>query len=163
LQEDVVAYGCELLGIRPPPVVPFEEASKTMSAMALSFWGESRKVISKRLKVSWGGGCFKNIRMGIGLTKEQLGNLIIIKQSGSEFMGDLYASGAGPDHAICILATSAYMLIRIVAAILVCTISGYLRCSPDLSCAFPNHVSGATTPCRMSSDTRSATLHIARA
>jgi hypothetical protein len=57
-----VAYGCELLGIRPPPVVPFEEASKTMSAMALSFWGESRKVISKRLKVSWGVGCFNNVR-----------------------------------------------------------------------------------------------------
>jgi nucleoside-diphosphate-sugar epimerase len=43
---DVVAEAGRLLGIEPPPVIPFEEAAKTMSPMALSFWADNRKVSS---------------------------------------------------------------------------------------------------------------------
>src|SRR3954463_7701118 len=38
-----VAYGAELLGVAPPPETPFDEAAKTMSPMALSFYAESKR------------------------------------------------------------------------------------------------------------------------
>ena len=44
---DVVAEAARLLGQPPPPLVPFEEAAAGMSEMALSFWGENRKVASR--------------------------------------------------------------------------------------------------------------------
>lgn len=47
---DVVAYACELLGRTPPPAIPFEEAAKDMSAMALSFWADNRRVRNDRIK-----------------------------------------------------------------------------------------------------------------
>ncbi len=43
---DVVAEAGRLLGIEPPPVIPFEQAVKVMSPMALSFWADDRKVSS---------------------------------------------------------------------------------------------------------------------
>ncbi|WP_234052808.1 MULTISPECIES: NAD-dependent epimerase/dehydratase family protein [unclassified Xanthobacter] len=45
-----VIYGAKLLGCEPPPIVPFEEAARTMSPMALSFWGASKRVSNRRLK-----------------------------------------------------------------------------------------------------------------
>ena len=47
---DVVAYACELLGVAPPSAVPFEEAAKSMSPMALSFWRDNRRVDNTRIK-----------------------------------------------------------------------------------------------------------------
>lgn len=47
---DVVAYGCELLGVAPPPAVPFEEARVAMSPMALSFWRDDRRVSNRRIR-----------------------------------------------------------------------------------------------------------------
>ena len=47
---DVIAYACELLGRPVPPVVPWEEAAPTMSAMARSFYSESRRVRNDKLK-----------------------------------------------------------------------------------------------------------------
>ena len=47
---DVIAYACELLGRPVPPVVPWEEAAPTMSAMARSFYSESRRVKNDKLK-----------------------------------------------------------------------------------------------------------------
>nr|WP_255607231.1 NAD-dependent epimerase/dehydratase family protein [Ancylobacter sp. Lp-2] len=45
-----VRHAARLLG-RPGPVAePFEEASATMSAMALSFWADNRRVRNERLK-----------------------------------------------------------------------------------------------------------------
>ena len=44
---DVVAYGAELLGLEPPPLVPFDEAS--LSAMALSFYRDNRRVANRRI------------------------------------------------------------------------------------------------------------------
>ncbi len=45
--EDVVAYAARLLGMEPPPLIPFEEAQ--LSDMARSFWGESKRVSNRRM------------------------------------------------------------------------------------------------------------------
>ncbi len=47
---DVVQEAARLLGIAPPPPVPYEQAAKTMSPMALSFWAENRKVAAEKTK-----------------------------------------------------------------------------------------------------------------
>lgn len=44
----LVHYGAELLGIAPPPEVPFEEAELT--DMARSFYGENKRVSNARIK-----------------------------------------------------------------------------------------------------------------
>jgi nucleoside-diphosphate-sugar epimerase len=46
---DVAACACALLGLAPPPLVPFAEAARTMSPMALSFWRDNRRVSNRRL------------------------------------------------------------------------------------------------------------------
>ncbi len=45
---EVALHACRLLGIDPPPLVPFEEAE--LSPMARSFYGESKRVSNRRLK-----------------------------------------------------------------------------------------------------------------
>jgi nucleoside-diphosphate-sugar epimerase len=54
---DVLCEAARLMGIDPPPPVPFDEAEKTMSPMARSFWADNRKVsaeITKRkLGFAW--------------------------------------------------------------------------------------------------------------
>ena len=45
-----VAFAAELLGLEPPPQIPFAEAAKGMTEMALSFYGESKRVRNDRLK-----------------------------------------------------------------------------------------------------------------
>lgn len=47
---DVIAYACELLGRPVPPAIPWDEAAPTMSAMARSFYAESRRVKNEKLK-----------------------------------------------------------------------------------------------------------------
>lgn len=47
---DVVSYAASLLGAPPPPEVPFEDAAKSMSPMALSFYGEVKRVANAKLK-----------------------------------------------------------------------------------------------------------------
>jgi hypothetical protein len=39
-----------LLGVEPPPEIPFEEARKAMSPFAISFYGESKRVRNARIK-----------------------------------------------------------------------------------------------------------------
>lgn len=46
--EDVIAHAAELLELPIPPAIPFEEAE--MSAMARSFYGESKRVHNDRIK-----------------------------------------------------------------------------------------------------------------
>jgi nucleoside-diphosphate-sugar epimerase len=46
--EDVIAYGAELLGMEPPPEVPFEDAN--LSPMARSFYGDSRRISNALIK-----------------------------------------------------------------------------------------------------------------
>lgn len=50
--QDVLAYGAELLGMAPPPEVPFEEAELT--PMARSFYDESKRVSNRRIKDALG-------------------------------------------------------------------------------------------------------------
>lgn len=45
-----LAFAANLLGITPPPEIPYAEAAKTMSPMALSFYGESKRVRNACLK-----------------------------------------------------------------------------------------------------------------
>jgi nucleoside-diphosphate-sugar epimerase len=45
-----IMFAAELLGVPPPPEIPFAAAAQTMSPMALSFYGESKRVHNDRLK-----------------------------------------------------------------------------------------------------------------
>ena len=47
---DVIAFACGLLGVEPPPVVPYAEAEKDLSEMARTFWRDNRRVKNRRLK-----------------------------------------------------------------------------------------------------------------
>jgi nucleoside-diphosphate-sugar epimerase len=44
---DVTAFACQLLGVDPPPLVPWAEAE--MSAMALTFWQDNKRVDNARV------------------------------------------------------------------------------------------------------------------
>ena len=50
----VMAEAAQLLGMAPPPVVPFEAARASMSPMALSFWSENRRVANAATKAALG-------------------------------------------------------------------------------------------------------------
>ncbi len=50
--EDVVSYAAELMGVEPPPEVPFEEAELT--PMARSFYGNSRRIDNALIKSELG-------------------------------------------------------------------------------------------------------------
>jgi len=47
---DPIVFAAGLLGMPPPPVVPYAEAAKTMSPLAASFYAENRRVRNDRLK-----------------------------------------------------------------------------------------------------------------
>ena len=46
--QDVIAFACRLLGVAPPPEVPYEQAE--LSAMARSFYADNRRVCNARIK-----------------------------------------------------------------------------------------------------------------
>jgi nucleoside-diphosphate-sugar epimerase len=48
----VIEHACALLGVEPPPLIPFEQAA--LSPMARSFWGESKRVDNRRIKTELG-------------------------------------------------------------------------------------------------------------
>jgi nucleoside-diphosphate-sugar epimerase len=48
--QHVVAYAAELMGVEPPPEIPFESAA--LSPLARSFYGENKRVSNARLKAS---------------------------------------------------------------------------------------------------------------
>jgi nucleoside-diphosphate-sugar epimerase len=50
--DEVIAFAAELLGVPPPPAVPFEEAE--LSTMARSFYGDSRRIDNARIKSELG-------------------------------------------------------------------------------------------------------------
>ncbi|MGD1935689.1 MAG: SDR family oxidoreductase [Candidatus Phaeomarinobacter sp.] len=50
--QDVVAYAADLLGMDPPPLMPFEDAE--MSPMGRSFYAESKRVKNDRIKEELG-------------------------------------------------------------------------------------------------------------
>jgi nucleoside-diphosphate-sugar epimerase len=47
---DPIVFAANLLGMPPPPAIPFAEAVKTMSPMAASFYAENRRVRNERMK-----------------------------------------------------------------------------------------------------------------
>ncbi len=49
---EVIEYACSLLGVEPPPLVPFDQAE--LSPMSASFWSESRRVKNDRIKTRLG-------------------------------------------------------------------------------------------------------------
>lgn len=51
---DVVCEAARLLGMAPPPAIPFAQAVQGMSAMARSFWAENRKVSADKTKARLG-------------------------------------------------------------------------------------------------------------
>lgn len=50
----VVEEACRLLNVAPPPLIPFADAAKTMSAMALTFWRDNRLVSNRRIREELG-------------------------------------------------------------------------------------------------------------
>jgi nucleoside-diphosphate-sugar epimerase len=46
--QDVIAFACALLGVAPPPEVPYEQAD--LSPMARSFYADNRRVCNARIK-----------------------------------------------------------------------------------------------------------------
>jgi nucleoside-diphosphate-sugar epimerase len=50
--QDVITHACELLGVTPPPEIPFESAE--LSEMARSFYAESKRVSNDRIKQELG-------------------------------------------------------------------------------------------------------------
>ena len=62
--QDVISYACQLLGIEPPPLVPFEEAE--LSAMARSFYTENKRVSNTRMREELGVQLkWPNYRVGL--------------------------------------------------------------------------------------------------
>jgi len=51
---NVLKEACEIMGVEMPPVKPFEEASKEMSTMALTFWQDNKRVDNNRIKSELG-------------------------------------------------------------------------------------------------------------
>jgi len=48
--QEVIAHACALLGVEPPPELPWDEAKATLSPMALSFYADNKRVSNERLK-----------------------------------------------------------------------------------------------------------------
>ena len=62
--QDVIAYAAELLGLPIPPDVPFEDAK--LSAMAKSFYADSKRVSNARIKNELGYELkYPNYRVGL--------------------------------------------------------------------------------------------------
>jgi nucleoside-diphosphate-sugar epimerase len=62
----VVAEAARLLGVPPPPLVPFTEAEAGMTAMGRSFWAESRRVSSAATQAALGHAWrFPSFREGL--------------------------------------------------------------------------------------------------
>jgi len=47
---DPIVFAAKLMGVEPPPEIPFDQAAPSMSPMALSFWQECRRVKNDKLK-----------------------------------------------------------------------------------------------------------------
>ena len=74
----VVEYAAGLLGMQPPPAVPFAEAEARMSPMARSFWSENRRVANTATKaalhLAW---LYPSYREGLAaILAEERGNLL---------------------------------------------------------------------------------------
>ena len=65
-QVDVIQYGYQLLGLKMPKKILFEEAKKDLSPIAQSFWLENRRVSNKLLCEKLGYKLiYKNYQVGL--------------------------------------------------------------------------------------------------
>jgi nucleoside-diphosphate-sugar epimerase len=65
--QDVAAFAAELLGTEPPPLVAWEEAEKSMTPMARSFYMETKRMRNSRIKDSLGVElAYPTYREGLG-------------------------------------------------------------------------------------------------
>ena len=61
---DIVTYGAAILGLEPPPAIPFDEAS--LSSMAMSFYRDNRRVANRRIHEELGVTlAYPNYRAGL--------------------------------------------------------------------------------------------------
>ena len=72
--EAVIAEACRLLGRTLPPLVPFAEAKRTMSEMALSFYADNKRVRNDRIKKELGAVLtYPSYRDGLAALKPRQG------------------------------------------------------------------------------------------
>ena len=71
--DEVIAYAADLLGVAPPPAVPFAEAELT--PMARSFYGDSRRVSNARIKSELG------VRLAYPSYRAGLSSLLAMQRS----------------------------------------------------------------------------------
>ena len=70
---DVIAEAARLLGMAPPPLIPFDAAVQDMSPMARSFWADDRRVSSTATKSALGRDWrYPTFREGLRAIFEQL-------------------------------------------------------------------------------------------
>ena len=68
--DEVIAYACELLGVAPPPAVPFEQAD--LSEMARSFYADNKRVSNRLIKTELGVDLvYPDYRAGLRALLEQ--------------------------------------------------------------------------------------------
>ncbi|CAA7616445.1 SDR family oxidoreductase [Magnetospirillum sp. UT-4] len=48
--QDVIAQACALLGVAPPPEIPWDEAKDTLSPMQASFYADNKRIDNGRIK-----------------------------------------------------------------------------------------------------------------
>jgi len=69
---DVVAFACDLLGVTPPPEIPFEESA--LSPMALTFWVDNKRVDNRLMKHELGVELrYPNYREGLASLYQAIG------------------------------------------------------------------------------------------
>jgi nucleoside-diphosphate-sugar epimerase len=72
----VELFGSKLLGIEPPKLTPFKEAFGDMSAMAKTFWQDSRRIKNTKIKHELGVKLlYPNYRQGLKAIHEDSKNL----------------------------------------------------------------------------------------
>lgn len=79
--EDVTAYACELLGLPVPPSISWEEAEATMSAMAKTFYAESKVCSNARIRNELG------VKLKYPTYREGLLAQVIEEEAGAEAEG----------------------------------------------------------------------------
>ena len=66
---EVIAHACDLLGVEPPPLVPFAEAE--LSPMGRSFYRDNKRVSNRRIKEELGVSlAYPDYRVGLKALKE---------------------------------------------------------------------------------------------
>jgi len=68
---DLVTYACKLLGIDPPPEIPFDEA--VLSPMAREFWADNKRIDNSRIKTELG------VKLGYPTYREGLNAILAAK------------------------------------------------------------------------------------